>query len=431
MTENSAGPDVTAVLTGLAELMPGLSQTYQDLHRHPELSRQEVRTAALVAQRLTADGYEVTTGVGGTGVVGLLRNGAGPCVLLRADMDALPVEEQTGLPYASDVTATLDGVVVPVMHACGHDMHTTALLGAATLLSRARSSWNGTVMIVAQPSEEVPSGARDMLAAGLYERFGRPDVALSQHVAPLPAGTVAHRAGTLMLAAETFSVHLHGAGGHGSAPQTTVDPVVMAADVITTLQSIVSREVDPMRAAVVTVGAVHAGTASNIISDHADLEISTRADSTGLQTDLRLAIERTVRDVCLAHRATKEPEIVSTGRLSTNDNDPATTAAVMAAHTARFGPGRVIELPVPGSASEDFGEFGLPDSGTPMPTLMWLVGATDARTFAAAPGRTLQEKVAQVPSNHSPRFAPDLVPTLGTCVEALTVGALSMLRTTT
>ena len=427
-TTNPSAARTAAVLADLGPLLPELQDVYRDLHRHPELSRHERRTAAIVARRLTDAGYEVTTGVGGTGVVGFLRNGNGPCVLLRGDMDALPVEERTGLPYASTVRAVnATGGEVPVMHACGHDMHITALLGAATLLGRARAYWHGTVMIVAQPSEEEPSGARDMLADGLYQRFGRPDVAFAQHIAPLPAGTIGHRGDTLLLACEQLTVRLHGTGGHGSAPHTTIDPVLMAANVITRLQSVVSRHVDPTRTAVVTVGSVHAGSKANIIPDHADLAISTRADSDDLQRDLRLAIERIVRGEAQCCETPREPEVISAGRLPLTRNDPDTTAAVQAAHRAHFGTTRVAELPTPGSASEDFGEFGLPGTEMPIPTVMWLIGATAPETFAAAPGRTIQEKLAHVPSNHSALFAPDLEPTLHTCVEAMTIAALTSL----
>lgn len=419
---------VVEVLTGLDDLLTPLREVYRDLHRNPELSGKEHRTAAVVARWLSDAGYEVTTGVGGTGVVGMLHNGDGPCVLLRGDMDALPVEERTGLPYASTVRAVdAEGNDVPVMHACGHDMHTAALLGSATLLSQARAYWCGTVMIVAQPSEEVPSGARDMLAAGLYERFGRPDVAFAQHIVPMPAGVVAHRCGTMLLAVERITVRLHGLGGHGAAPHTTVDPVLMAASAITGLQAIVARQVDPARAAVVTVGSVHAGSKANIIPDYADLDISTRADSDELQQQHRQAVERVVAGTAMAFGAPRDPQVTATDRLPLTWNDAATTAAVQAAHQAYFGATRVVELPNPGPGSEDFGEFGLRGSDRPIPTVMWMVGATDPETFAKAPGRTMQDKLEHVPSNHSPLFAPDLDPTLRTCVEAMTVAALTSL----
>ncbi|HXW84888.1 MAG TPA: amidohydrolase, partial [Candidatus Binataceae bacterium] len=237
---------LTDIISGLAELRPTLAEFYQDLHRHPELSMEETRTAAKAAERLRADGYQVTAGVGKTGVVGILEHGSGPTVMLRADMDALPVREQTGLAYASNVTAIdSEGQTVPVMHACGHDFHVTCLSGAASLLSSKRKRWSGRLMVVFQPAEETASGARAMLDDGLFDRFGNPDIILGQHVAPTPAGMLVWRAGVSMAAADSLEIVLFGRGGHSSRPQTCVDPVVMAAAVVMRLQGIVSREVAP------------------------------------------------------------------------------------------------------------------------------------------------------------------------------------------
>ncbi|MFF2959361.1 amidohydrolase [Streptomyces sp. NPDC057963] len=267
----------TSLLSGLNGQLPGLRALYKDLHAHPELSFQEVRTAGIVAARLREQGWDVTEGVGGTGVVGVLSAGDGPVVLLRADMDALPVREETGLPYASTRTAVdAEGNEVPVMHACGHDMHVTCLLGATALLAANRHAWRGTVVAVFQPAEEI-GGAPAMIDDGFLERFPHAEVCLGQHVGPIPAGFVGTRPGPVMAASDSVRVRLFGRGGHGSMPETTVDPVVMAAAIVMRLQTVVSREVGAEQQAVVTVGSIHSGTKENIIPATADLRINIRS----------------------------------------------------------------------------------------------------------------------------------------------------------
>src|ERR1700742_981934 len=286
------------------ELSARLADFYRDLHQHPELSLEEHRTAQRLAVALRPLGFEVTEHVGGTGVVGLLRNGDGPVVMVRADFDALPVEEQTGLPYASSVRAAgPDGGEVPVMHACGHDMHATCLLGAAALLSRASAAWSGTLLVVFQPAEELARGARDMVGDGLFQRCPRPDIVLGQHVGPLPAGLIGHASGPVMAAADSAEVVLYGRGGHGSRPESTVDPVLMAANVVTRLQGIVAREVPPAETAVVTVGRLQAGTKDNIIPGTAELGINIRTYSRPTRELVRTAIERIVRSEAAASAA--------------------------------------------------------------------------------------------------------------------------------
>src|SRR5579859_5713147 len=286
-----------------------LAALYRDLHAHPELGFAEHRTAGIVAERLRALGYQVTTGVGETGVVGVLSRGVGPVVLLRADMDGLPVLEQTGLPYASTVrTTNSDGADVPVMHACGHDMHVTCLLGAAAELA-ADAAWQGTLLLVFQPAEEGRGGAQAMLDDGLYERFPVPSIVLGQHVMPLPAGVLGLHGGAAMAGADGLRIVLHGKGGHGSRPETTVDPVLMAAALVLRLQGIVSREVAARDTVVLTVGALHAGTASNIISDQAELLVSLRHFDDDVRNTVRAAIDRVVRAEALASGAPKDPEI--------------------------------------------------------------------------------------------------------------------------
>jgi amidohydrolase len=401
----------------VAEGPADLAALYRDLHAHPELAFQETRTAAIVAQRLTASGYETTTGIGGTGVVGVLRNGAGPTALLRADMDALPVLERTELAYASTVRATdADGHDVPVMHACGHDMHVTCLLGAAATLSDARSSWQGTLLVVFQPAEEVGGGARAMVDDGLFDRFGRPAVVLGQHVAPLPAGTLALRPGPAFAAADTVRVELFGRGAHGSRPDVSVDPVVLAAATIMRLQGIVSREVAGTDAAVVTVGAVHAGTQANIIPETAELQLSIRTYDDRVRERVLAAIERIVRAEAAASGAPREPGITHIGSFPTVVNDPEACALTQRGFDAEFGPGRVFD-PGPVTASEDVGVLA---QAVGAPCVYWLLGGADPAAFAGVSTFPEVEAVVRgLPSNHSPLFAPVVEPTLTMGVRAL------------
>ncbi|WP_159943179.1 MULTISPECIES: amidohydrolase [unclassified Nocardiopsis] len=425
---NRAAQHGNAVMRLLDEIFPLVEGFYVDLHKNPELSHAEHRTASGVAEWLTRTGYEVHKGVGGTGVVGILRNGPGPTVMLRADMDALPLEEKTGLPYASTARAVdADGTEVPVMHACGHDAHTACLVGAADLLSESREEWAGTVMVVAQPGEESLDGAQAMLADGLFDRFGRPDVILGQHLGPQPAGLISHRAGVILGASSSYRVRVHGEGGHASQPNTTVDPVVIAANIVTRLQSVVSREVSPSEMAVLTVGRIQAGTKANIIPDEAYLEINTRALNTNVSAQLEAAIERIVRAEAAASGATREPEIERFQDAGVTFNDPQSTADVAAAHHAYFGDDYVIHLPDPSPATEDFSYFGLPGDPQPIPYVFWFVGATPHDVWEAAPGDTPYEKMGNVPSNHSPFFSPAREPTLRAGLAAITVAALSYL----
>jgi amidohydrolase len=410
-----------AYAAGLAQIRSELADFYRDLHEHPELSLCETRTAGLVAERLRASGYEVTEGVGGTGVVGLLRNGPGPVVLLRADMDALPVEENTGLPYASTVRA-LDrkGREVPVMHACGHDVHVTCLLGAASLLAGGTDTWSGTLLLVFQPAEETGQGARAMIDDGLFERFPRPDIVLGQHVAPLPAGMIAHGSGALMSTADSAHVVLHGRGGHGSRPEAAIDPVLMAAHVVVRLQGIVAREVSPSETAVVTVGQLHAGTTSNIIPDTAELDVNVRTFSEPVRTAVREAIERIVRAEAQASGAPQDPELTWGGGMPMLTNDPEATRATVEALARRFGAEALIEIG-PVAASEDVGVFG---QAAKVPTVFWFLGGTEPATALAAFSEGRMDKL---PANHSPEFAPVIEPTLSTGVQALITAALAWL----
>jgi len=291
MAEHTSLNSASVVLTNLGKLLPDLEPLYKDIHAHPELSMHETRTAAIAADRLTKAGFEVTTGVGKTGVVGLLRNGEGPTVMLRADMDALPIAENTGLAYASKVSAKdPEGNTVPVGHMCGHDMHVVWLVGAATLLSQARDAWKGTLMAVFQPGEETAQGAQAMIDDGLLKRFPTPDVVLGQHVMVGPAGSVAGSAGPITSAADSLQIRLFGRGAHGSMPQASIDPVVMAASVVLRLQTIVSREVAANDEAVVTVGVLQAGTKENVIPDEALIKLNVRTFDAGVRKHVLAAI---------------------------------------------------------------------------------------------------------------------------------------------
>src|SRR4051812_48876911 len=324
------------VLDGLDAIMAGLEDLYRDVHAHPELSMQEQRTGDQAAGHLAHAGYEVTTGVGGTGVVGLLANGAGPTVMLRADMDALPVKEATGLPYASTTTATdPDGNEVPVMHACGHDMHVAWLAGVTALLASARDAWQGTVLAVFQPAEETAQGAQAMIDDGLFDRFPKPEVILGQHVMPAPAGAIGIRPGTTQAAADSLEVRLFGRGAHGSMPESSVDPVVMAAATVLRLQTIVSREVAASQAAVVTIGALQAGTKDNVIPDDALLKVNVRSFDERVRRRVLDSIERIVSAEAAASGAPKPPQITTTEHYPLTMNDPAATARVAAALRAR------------------------------------------------------------------------------------------------
>ena len=408
-------------LSNLEGLLPDLEALYKDVHSHPELSMQETRTARLAAEHLRAAGYEVTTGVGKTGVVGLLRNGDGPTVMLRADMDALPVEEATGLPYASKATATgPDGKTVPVSHMCGHDMHVTWLAGATKLLAEARATWRGTVMAVFQPGEETAEGAQAMIDDGLFKRFAKPDVVLGQHLMVGRSGTVAGRAGSITSAADSLQIRLFGRGAHGSMPQASIDPVIMAAATVMRLQTIVSREVAAAEAAVVTVGALQAGTKENVIPDEAIIKLNVRTFDAGVRTRVLAAIERIVNAEAEASGAPRKPEITTLDHYPLNVNDRDASKRVVDAFRTHFGADRVRETG-PAPASEDFGSFG---SEWHSPSVFWFVGGTDPDLYEKAKAAN---RLNELPVNHSPKFAPVIHPTLRTGVETLVVATRAWL----
>ncbi|MFI6858617.1 amidohydrolase [Streptomyces sp. NPDC050421] len=412
----------STVTEGLPHIREELADFYRDLHRHPELSLQETRTAALLAQRLRTAGFdEVVEKVGVTGVVGVLRNGDGPVVMLRADFDALPVEERTGLPYASTVRAVDgDGHEVPVMHACGHDMHAVCLTGAAALLAQNREQWSGTLLVVFQPAEELAVGARGMVDDGLFERFPKPDIVLGQHVGPLPAGFIGYGNGPVMAAADSVNITLHGRGGHGSRPEAAIDPVLMAANVVTRLQGIVAREVPPAETAVVTVGRLKAGTKENIIPETAEMGVNIRAFTPAVRDLVRSAVERIVAGESRTSGAPKPPDFTWFASAPALVSEPESTKTTVAAFTEHFGAQRLLPMPQV-NASEDVGVFG---EALGVPTVFWFWGGLETESTIAA---FTEGRMDELPSNHSAAFAPVVEPTLSTGVEALVVAALTWL----
>ncbi|HET7387328.1 MAG TPA: amidohydrolase [Nocardioidaceae bacterium] len=416
---SSAAADV---LGRLDDVRGWQEDLYRDLHAHPELSHQEHRTAASVADRLRSSGCEVHEHVGGTGVVGVVRNGDGPVVLLRADMDALPVREDTDLPYASTVTVTTaDGAELPVMHACGHDVHVTCLLGAVHLLTQATSAWSGTLVAVFQPAEEVADGARGMVDDGLADIVGPVDVALCQHVLAMPAGQVGVRSGPTLAAADSVRIALHGRGAHGSMPQAAVDPVVLAA-MIVRLQTVISRETRPGEPAVLTVGSIQAGTKSNVIPESATILLNVRSYDEGTRGSILDSIERIVTAECTASGSPRPPEFELFDRFPVTDNDPGVTDRVADAFAEHFGDS-LQQLPRQ-TASEDFSDI---PTALGVPYTYWGIGGTEPDHYqqAVVAGRVAQD----IPVNHSARFAPVVQPTLDTGTSALVVAALAWLST--
>jgi hippurate hydrolase len=395
-----------------------LIRLYQHLHAHPELSFQERETARRLAAEWKAIGAEVTTGVGGHGVVAVLRNGDGPTVMLRTDLDALPLVEQTGLPYASKVTVKDDsGAEVGVMHACGHDAHMTNLVGVARYLADNKDRWQGTVVLIGQPAEERGAGAKAMLEDGLLERFPRPDYALALHVdSALAAGSVGYRAGPTMANVDSVDVTLRGRGGHGASPHTTIDPIVQAAQFVMALQTIVSRELDPTDPAVVTVGSIHGGTKHNIIPSECHLQITVRSHSDEVRSQILSAIERKAKAVA-AGAGAEEPMVKFSEGTPSLFNDEALAARMVPVFCRVLGDEHVVpsELAMVG---EDFGQYGR--AGVPI--MMFRLGAVDAKRLAR-----YEQLGVPPPSLHSPLFYPDIRETLITGVTVTASAVLELL----
>ena len=411
---------VPAAVEGLDSIYPHLDQLYLDLHKNPELSTKEEKTAQKLAAELRQLGFEVTTGVGGTGVVGLLRNGKGPTVLLRTELDALPVEEKTGLPYASTVKGVNPaGQTVPVMHACGHDAHMAAWTGTATLLARHKDRWRGTVMMIGQPAEETVQGARAMLGDGLFSRFPKPDFAVAVHdSSDQPAGKIYFVPGFGMASVDSVDITIFGRGGHGAKPNTTVDPIVIAARTVLSLQTLVSREKDPLDPAVVTVGSIHGGNKYNVIPDEVKLQLTVRAYKPEVRKQLLDGIARIAKAEAAAANAPKEPAIKFSEAQDPTYNDPELSRRLSAALAKQLGADNVLEAR-PEMVAEDFGEFG---KAAQAPSVLIRVGAVAPDKFEAA-----RAAGTPLPSLHSSTFAPDRERTIKTAVSALTLSAIELL----
>jgi amidohydrolase len=420
--------------TLIEQRLPALVSTYKMLHAAPELSHHEEKTSAILAQQLRGLGYEVTEHVGkyerpewqGFGVVAIMRNGTGPTVLLRTDMDALPVEEQTGLPYASHArTKNEAGQDVAVMHACGHDIHMSSLLGAAMTLAALKDRWHGTLVLVGQPAEEMIDGAKSMLADGLYSRFPKPNYCLALHdSADLETGKVRYTSGYALAASQSVDVIMRGRGGHGARPEATRDPVVAAAEFIMAIQTIASRETSPLDPVVVTVGSIHGGTKNNIIPDEVRLQLSVRTYKEEVRQRILASLERIARGIALARGIPEDrAPIVRPSDTEVTPalyNDPALTERVVGALQRSLGSENVVEGPRE-MVSEDFGRFGLDDRQ--IPVCMLRIGAIDPARIARS-----KESGTPLPSLHSSLFWPAPEPTIRTGVKALTVAVLDLMK---
>ena len=403
-----------------------LGALFLDFHKNPELSFKENRTAGIIAKELRAiGGIDVTENVGGTGVVGVMRNGQGPTVLVRADMDGLPVEEKSGLPYASRVRQVgIDGVDVPVMHACGHDVHITSLIGTARQLAAQKDRWNGTIVFIAQPAEERVGGAKAMIEDGLYSRFPKPDYALAFHVSSaLATGKLSASEGIQYSSADSVDITVHGVGAHGASPHTGKDPVYIGSQIVVALQSIVSREVMPLSPAVITVGAFHSGLKHNIISDRADLQVTVRANDEETRAQLLTAIARVAKGVARAHGVPEDklPDVKVSEGTPTTINDAALAGRLNGVMTRSFGPDAVVPFRQLGMGAEDFAYFVEERHG--IPGYYFAVGGTPQAAFDA-------EKAGgpAVPSHHSPLFKIDPEPSVRLGTEAMTVAVLDLLK---
>ncbi|OCK61403.1 amidohydrolase [Bradyrhizobium sp. LMTR 3] len=402
-----------AIEASLASDYPKLDALYKEIHAHPELAFQEVKTAARLAAEMRALGFEVTEKVGRTGLVAIYKNGEGPTIMVRTELDGLPMEEKTGLDYASRDKANWNGREVFVAHSCGHDVHMASWVGTAKTLLGLKEQWRGTLMFIAQPAEEIVAGARAMIADGLFTRFPKPDIALALHAGPFSHGTGFYRTGVGSSAADGLDITFHGRGGHGSAPHTTVDPVVIAARFIVEVQSVISREKDPTEFGVVSIGAIHGGTAPNIIPDSVRLSGTIRSYKPEVRAKLHAGIERTAKAAAAMSDA-PAPDIKIVEGTKPVMNDPDVVAATADVLKAAFGD--KFKISPPGTASEDFSEY----AGAGVPSMMFNIGVYDQERIVAA-----RNGGPPIPSNHSPLFAPVPRPTIETGVTAMTLAVLS------
>jgi len=408
-----------AIAAQLQANYPAVEELYLDLHRHPEIAFQEVETARKLAEKTRALGFDVTTGIGGTGLVAILRNGPGPVVMLRTEIDALPVLEKTGLPFASTATTkNAAGETVPVMHACGHDIHMSAWYGTARLMAENLQQWSGTLMLVGQPAEEPLQGAAAMLKDGLFERFPKPDYALSFHdEATLPAGTVGYHAGYFRAAADTITITVYGQGGHGAAPHDTRDPVVMASRIVLALQTLVSRENNPMDPVVITVGSIHGGTQANIVPDQVTMQLTVRTFRDAVRKRVLASIAREVKGEAFAAGAPKEPLIEVRPGTDAVYNDPELTMRMVGTLQAAMGKDQVTDMPAK-MTSEDFANYGQAGAKA----VLLHIGAVEPERLAAA-----KASGKPLAGPHSPQWAPQYQPTIKAAITAETAILLDLL----
>ena len=401
-----------------ADYKANLAALFDHFHRNPELSHREFKTAERLAKEIRALGYEVTEKVGGTGVVAVMKNGEGPTVMIRADMDGLPVKEDSGLSYASTVMQEdIDGVVKPVMHACGHDTHITSLVGTARMLAARKDQWKGTLVLIGQPAEERISGARDMLADGLYKRFPKPDYAIAFHVAAdRPSGKIEVPLGAAYASADSVDIIVKGVGAHGASPNKGIDPVLVAAQIVVSLQSVVSRSIDPLQPGVITVGAIHGGTKHNIIGDKVEMQLTVRSLDPKVREQLLDGIDRVAKGVAISMGVPEKllPEVIRSKTESTPPtvNDAATAAIVKEALIAGMGADALVEMPPEGMGAEDFAYFITPESG--VKGVYFAVGGTPAKEVEAAP------------SHHSPFFKVEPEPSIKAATEAMVIAAMRL-----
>lgn len=415
-------PNLTDLLKSASFDLTPYEALYKYFHAHPELSRQEKSTSEKLAAHLAQwNVFDIHTHIGGYGLAGVFRNGPGKTVLLRADMDALPVKEQTGLPYASSITMSdAEGVEKPVMHACGHDMHITCLLAAAEMLVKLRDSWSGTLIVLFQPDEERGGGAQAMVDDGLYSKVPVPDYCLGQHVMRLRAGSIGSRSGAIMAAADSMKITIFGRGGHGSQPHQTVDPVLLAAHIVVRLQSVVSREINPNDLAVLTVGSLQAGQAENIISDRAEIGVDFRSVKLEIREQIISGIRRIVEAECAASGSPKPPIFTPTRRFPPTLNDHEAASQIAATFSTHF---EDFDDDIPRtSIAEDFSTLA---TCRGIPSCFWLLGGIDQELWDKAQAESRTE---EIPGNHSALFAPVIQPTMRSGVDALCLGALTFLR---
>jgi hippurate hydrolase len=409
--------DQAAIRSGLDKAYPHLDAVYKDIHAHPELALQETRTAAILAKEMRALGFEVTEHVGKTGIVAIYKNGAGPLIMVRTELDALPMEEKTGLAYASHVVADYRGKPTPVDHSCGHDIHMAAWLGAAEQLVALKATWKGTLMFIGQPAEETTEGAKAMLDDGLFARFGKPSIGFAQHVGPGPTGTLEYRAGIYNTASDSLEITFKGRGAHGSTPNVAIDPIVEAARFVEDVQTVISREKEPNAFGVISVGSIQAGSAGNIIPDQALLRGTIRTRDEAVRAKMLEGIRRTANGVAaLSGAPAPDVQIIPGGKLLVNDQ--AVTDRTAKVFKAAFGE-RAQYQPAPGNPSEDYSEFIVAG----VPSLFWSIGGLDPAVIADA-----RAKGVPAPANHTPQFAPTPEPTIRFAVEAMTLAVLNAMN---